>query len=194
MQELIKQSFTESIHTKIAALDVLAPIVENAAQIMLNALLAEKKILCCGDGFSHSVASTLANALNYRLEHERPSLPAMALSADPVLMSMLSDEEQATQQFSTQLRAIAQAGDVLVIASAHPNSQTSMRTIEAALSKDMLVVALTGSDGGEISGLLGPNDVEIRVPSDKAIRINEVHQLVAHSICDAIEQTLFPGM
>ena len=194
MQELIKQSFTESIHTKIAALDVLAPIVENAAQIMLNALLAEKKILCCGDGFSHSVASILANALNYRLEHERPSLPAYALSADPVLMSMLSDDEQATQQFSTQLRAIAQAGDVLVIASAHPNSPTSLRTIEAALSKDMLVVALTGGDGGEVSGLLGPNDVEIRVPSDKAIRINEVHQLVAHSICDAIEQTLFPGM
>ncbi|MER2491565.1 D-sedoheptulose-7-phosphate isomerase [Catenovulum sediminis] len=194
MQELIKQSFTESIHTKIAALDVLAPIVENAANIMLNALLAEKKILCCGDGLSHSISAVLANALNYKLEHERPSLPAMSLVADPMLASLLSDENQATQQFATQLRAVAQAGDVLVIISATPNSATSLRTIEAALSKDMLVVALTGGDGGEIAGLLGPNDVEIRVPSDKPIRINEVHQLVAHSICDAIEKTLFPGM
>ena len=111
-----------------------------------------------------------------------------------MLSSMLSDEDQATQQFAIQLRAIAQAGDVLVIISSHPNSPTALRTIEAALSKDMLVVALTGSDGGEIAGLVGPNDVVIRVPSDIPIRINEVHQLVTHSICDAIEKTLFPGM
>lgn len=194
MQELIKQSFTESIHTKIAALDVLAPIVEKAAETMLQALLAEKKILTCGDGLAHATAGILANALNYKLEHERPSLPAYVLTADAMATSLLSDDNQAYQQFAGQLRAIAQSGDVLVVVSSNLNSPVCLRAIEAALSKDMLVIALTGADGGEIAGLLGPNDVEIRVPSDSPVRTHEVHQLVVHSIVDAIEKTLFPGM
>lgn len=194
MQELIKQSFTESIHTKIAALDVLAPVIENAASLILNALLADKKIVCCGEGYSHSIANVLANALNYKLEHERPSLPALALNPDALISSLLSDNQQTSQLYAQQLKAIADTGDVLVCVAGLGHSTTLLRTIEAALSKDMFVVALTGGDGGEVAGLLGPNDVDIRVPSDSKLRILEVHQLVIHSIVDAIERTLFPGM
>ncbi|WP_017443756.1 D-sedoheptulose-7-phosphate isomerase [Gayadomonas joobiniege] len=194
MQELIKQSFTESIHTKIAALDVLAPVIENAATVILNALLAERKVLCCGDGFSHSAANVLANALNYKLEHERPSLPALALNPDAISSSLLCEGAQSDHLFALPLKAIAQPGDVLVCIAGMGHSASMLRTIEAGLSKDMLVVALTGGDGGEVAGLLGPNDVDIRIPSESALRTLEVHQLVVHSIVDAIEKTLFPGM
>ncbi|NTS76608.1 SIS domain-containing protein [Catenovulum sp. SM1970] len=193
MQELIKQSFTESIQTKIAAADMLSDNISTAAEKLVTCLLADKKIICCGDGFAHGIASTLVSSLLHRFEIPRPSLPAILLHSNNATMTSLVSYEESDNLYASQLRTIGQAGDVLVVFAADLNNPVILRTMEAAVAKDMVIIALTGGDGGEIAGLLGPQDLEIRIPSSQTIRILEVQQLIAHSLCYAIENTLFPG-
>lgn len=193
MQDLIKQNFTESIQTKIVAADALCPVIESAGMMLVQCLLNDRKVICCGEGFATGASATLATALLNKFDNERPSLPAIFLQGTNMLVSALSNEDSAQHLYSSQLKALAQEGDVLVVTATDMSSPLILRTMEAALSKDMLIVAFTGGDGGEVAGLLGPNDIEIRIPSDNPIRIAEVQQLVVHAICNAIEQTLFPS-
>ncbi len=193
MQDLIQQSFTESIQTKIVSADILSDVIERAGQLMVSALLNDKKIICCGDGFSHGVAASLSAALVHQFENTRPSLPALTLQASNLMMSALASNEDAEYMFANQLKTLAVAGDILVIFASHMNSPVLLRTMEAAVATDMLIVAITGGDGGEVAGLLSASDIEVRIPSSVPIRIVEIQQLIAHCLCHAIENTLFPG-
>ena len=185
MQHRIRQLFTDSIETKTRAMEVLCPSIEQASQLMVNALLSEGKILSCGD------AQHFSSELLNRFERERPSLPAIALTTDSSTITSIANDYSYQEVFSKQIRALGQPGDVLLAISTSGNSGNVMQAIQAAHDREMQVVALTGRDGGAMASLLLPEDVEIRVPARSTARIQEVHLLAIHCLCDLIDRQLF---
>ncbi|MDU0354055.1 phosphoheptose isomerase [Paraglaciecola aquimarina] len=192
MLDHIKANFTESIQTKIAAIEILPEPISNATLMMVNALINGNKILCCGNGGSAVSAQHFSSMMLNKFERDRPSLPSMALTADGATLSSIANDFEFNQVYSKQIRALGQAGDILLVISTSGNSENIVSAMEAALSRDMTIVALTGNDGGKMAGLVGPSDVEIRVPSNRPARVQEVHYLVVHSLCDGIDNCLFP--
>lgn len=192
MIELIKKNFTESIQTKIAAAEELPSSIEKAASMMVQALIRGNKILSCGNGGSAGDAQHFSSELLNRYERDRPSLPAMALTTDSSTITSIANDYSYDEVFSKQVKALGQAGDILLAISTSGNSRNVINAMEAALSRDMTIVALTGKDGGEMAGFLSENDVEVRVPSTRTARIQEVHLLVIHNLCECIDNTLFP--
>jgi DnaA initiator-associating protein len=192
MLENIKANFTESIQTQIAAIELLPEAIAHATNMMVNALINGDKILCCGNGHGAAIAQHFASLLLNRFERDRPSLPALALTCDGVTLTSIGNDLGFDDTFSKQVRALGQAGDILFVVCATGESQNVIKAMEAALSRDMTIVALTGKDGGKMAGLVSQHDVEIRVPSNRTARIQEVHQLVVHSICEGIDNSLFP--
>ncbi|NQY62156.1 MAG: phosphoheptose isomerase [Alteromonadaceae bacterium] len=192
MLERIKSNFTESIQTKISASEELAGPIEQAGMIMVQSLLSGNKILACGNGGSAGDAQHFSAELLNRYETERPSLPAIALTTDTSTLTSIANDYHFDEIFSKQLRALGNNGDVLLAISTSGNSRNVIKAIETAVSRDMPIIALTGGDGGDIAGLLGESDVEIRVPSSRTARIQEVHLLIIHCLCDIIDTTLFP--
>nr|WP_152962733.1 MULTISPECIES: DnaA initiator-associating protein DiaA [Photorhabdus] len=188
----IKVCFTESIQTQIAAAEALPDAISRAAIMMVQSLLNGNKILCCGNGGSAATAQRFAANMINRFETERPSLPALSLNADNVVITAISSSKQHDEIYAKQVRALGQPGDVLLAISTHGNSRDIVKAVEAAVTRDMTIVALTGYDGGELAGLLGPQDVEIRIPSHRSTRIQEVHMLTVNCLCDLIDNTLFP--
>ncbi|PSW44019.1 DnaA initiator-associating protein DiaA [Photobacterium leiognathi] len=192
MLDSIRESFTESIQTQIAAAEALPDSISKAAQVMVQSLLNGNKILCCGNGGSAANSQHFASCLINRFETERPSLPALALTADTTILTAVANDYHHDEVFSKQVRALGQAGDILFVLSTSGNSKNIIKAMEAALTRDMTIIALTGKDGGEMAGLLGVQDVEIRIPSQRTARIQEVHLLTVHCLCDLIDQVLFP--
>lgn len=192
MLDLINSNFTESIQTKIAASEAIAGSIEQAGMILVQSLLAGNKILSCGNGGSAGDAQHFSSELLNRFEIDRPSLPAIALTTDSSTLTSIANDYSYDEIFSKQVRALGAKGDVLLAISTSGNSRNVIKAIEAAVARDMPIIALTGNDGGDIAGLLGENDVEIRVPSSRTARIQEVHLLVIHCLCEIIDTTLFP--
>ena len=192
MLDNIKKSFTESIQTKIAAAEVLPVPIEKAANMMVQALIRGNKILSCGNGGSAGDAQHFSSELLNRYERDRPSLPAMALTTDSSTITSIANDYSYDDIFSKQIKALGQPGDILLAISTSGNSRNVINAMEAALARDMTIVALTGKDGGEMAGFLSENDVEIRVPSSRTARIQEVHLLVIHNLCESIDNALFP--
>ncbi|KAA0694985.1 phosphoheptose isomerase [Halopseudomonas laoshanensis] len=191
MQHRIRQLFTDSIETKTRAMDVLGPSIEQASQLMVNCLLNEGKILTCGNGGSAGDAQHFSSELLNRFERERPSLPALALTTDSSTITSIANDYSYDEIFSKQIRALGQPGDVLLAISTSGNSGNVLQAIQAAHDRDMLVVALNGRDGGAMTSLLLPEDAEIRVPARSTARIQEVHLLAIHCLCDLIDRQLF---
>ncbi len=192
MLDRIKDSFTESIQTKIDAAEALPESIEQAVRMMVNCLLNGNKILACGNGGSAGDAQHFSAELLNRYEIERPPLPAVALTTDTSTLTAIANDYSYDEVFSKQILALGQPGDILLAISTSGNSGNVIKAMEAALSRDMTIVALTGKDGGAMAGLMGSNDVEIRVPSGITARIQEVHLLAIHCLCDNIDKMLFP--
>ena len=192
MLDQIKDNFTESIQTQIAASELLAPSIEHAGMILVQCLLGGNKIVACGNGGSAGHSQHFCSQLLNKYETERPSLPAISLNSDIATITSIANDYQYDDVFSKQIRALGNNGDVLLAISTSGNSRNVIKAVESAVSRDMPIIALTGADGGDISGLLGVNDVEIRVPSARTSRIQEVHLVVLHSLCEIIDTTLFP--
>lgn len=190
--EKIKANFTESVQTKTSAMEVLPEAIAKAANMMTQCLIGGHKILSCGNGGSAGDAQHFSSELLNRYERDRPSLPAMALTTDSSTITSIANDYSYDEVFAKQVRALGQPGDILLAISTSGNSRNVINAMQAALSRDMTIVALTGKDGGEMAGFLGPNDVEIRVPSSRTARIQEVHLLVIHNLCECIDDTLFP--
>lgn len=191
MQNRILQMFNASIETKQNARETLPEAIELASQLMVTALLSEGKILACGNGGSAGDSQHFSSELLNRFERERPSLPAIALTTDSSTITSIANDYSYEEVFSKQIRALGREGDVLLAISTSGNSANVVQAIHAAHDRNMRVVALTGRDGGNIAPLLQPEDVEIRVPSSVTARIQEVHLLVIHSLCDLIDFQLF---
>ncbi len=189
----IAQQFTDSAQTKLAALEFMAEPIAAAIEAMTHSLMANGKILACGNGGSAADAQHFAAELVNRFEMERPPLAAVALTTDSSILTSIANDYDFTQVFSKQVRALGQQGDVLLAISTSGNSANVIEAIHAAHEREMRIVALTGKDGGRIGELLGPDDIHLCVPADRTARIQEVHLLTLHCLCDGID-CLFLGV
>ena len=186
----IKAHFTDSAQLKLAAADALAPQIARAAALMTECLLADGKILACGNGGSASDAQHFAAEMIGRFERERPGLPAISLATDTSILTAIANDYEYSQVFAKQVRALGSAGDVLLAISTSGNSGNVIAAVDAAHEREMRIVALTGRDGGRVGELLTPQDVHLCVPHAVTARIQEVHILAIHCICDAIDASL----
>ncbi len=183
--------FQESAELKLHAANVLAQPIEHAIELMFTALSNGNKILACGNGGSAADSQHFAAELVGRFERERLPLPAIALTTDSSILTAVGNDYSYKEIFSKQVQALGQAGDILLAFSTSGNSGNVLAAIEVALERDMHVVALTGKGGGAIGQRLTDADVHICVPHDRTARIQEVHLVVLHAICDGIDVALF---
>jgi len=186
----VRDHFAESIATKQTSAEQLADSIAAAGRVMSDALLDDGKILSCGNGGSAADSQHFSSELLNRFEMERPGLPAMALTTDASTVTSISNDYSYEEIFSKQVRALGKPQDVLLGISTSGNSENVGRAIAAAHERGMKVVALSGRDGGRMAGMFAADDVEIRVPATRTARIQEVHLLVIHCLCDLIDTTL----
>ena len=186
----VKNNFQESILTTRNCMEDLAPIIAQAASHMIQALLTDRKILVCGNGGSAADAQHFSAELLNRFERERPGLPAISLTTDTSTITAIGNDYHFDDIFSKQVRALGQSGDVMLGISTSGNSRNVIRAIEAAHERGIVCVALNGREGGEITGLLTGQDVNICVPGSSTARIQEVHGIVIHCLCDLIDYQL----
>jgi D-sedoheptulose 7-phosphate isomerase len=189
----VKQLFQASLETKQRSLELLPDAITLAAGLMVKSLLAEGKILSCGNGGSAGDSQHFSSEMLNRFERERPSLPAIALTTDTSTLTSIANDYSYVEIFSKQVRALGRAGDVLLAISTSGNSRNVLEAIKVAHQRNMRVVALTGREGGALRELLQDGDIEICVPSAVTARIQEVHLLVIHCLCDLIDSQLFGG-
>ena len=187
----IQKHFDDSIHVKTQAAHELPAAIAQISETMTQCILSGHKILCCGNGGSAADAQHFAAELLNRFEMERPSLPAIAITTDTSTITSIANDYSFNEIFSKQIRALGQAGDVLLAISTSGNSENIMAAVEAAHSRNISVVLLTGGNGGKLAAQLSGNDVMACVPSDRTMRIQEVHILILHCLCDIIDHQLF---
>jgi len=183
----ISREFEDSARIKLEAIEALAAPIAGAVEIMTGSLLDNGKILACGNGGSAADAQHFAAELINRFEMERPPLAAIALTTDTSTLTSIANDYDFGQVFSKQVRALGQPGDVLLAISTSGNSPNVIEAIAAAHERDMRVIALTGKGGGRIGELLGSGDIHLCVPAERTARIQEVHLLVLHCLCDGID-------
>ncbi len=186
----VNDHFDESMRTKKAAQAEVVEAITRAGELMSQSLLADGKILSCGNGGSAGDSQHFSSELLNRFEMERPGLPAMALTTDSSTLTSIANDYAYEDIFAKQVRALGRPNDVLLAISTSGNSENVCRAIDAAHERGMNVVALSGRDGGRMAPMLGDKDVEIRVPAERTARIQEVHLLVIHCLCDLIDTTL----
>lgn len=183
----ISQQFQDSAQTKLDAVELLAAPIAEAVESMVNCLVNDGKILACGNGGSAADAQHFAAELVGRFEAERQELAAIALTTDSSILTAIANDYAYNVIFAKQVRALGRSGDVLLAISTSGNSGNVMEAIQAAHDADMRVVALTGKGGGKIGEMLREGDVHLCVPADRTARIQEVHLLSIHCICDGID-------
>ena len=182
LEQRIQQHFIDSADLKYQAAQALSHPIAAAVQAVLACVTSGGKVLACGNGPSAAEAQQFAAFCVAGFERERPELAALALSCDA--------GGDAAQQFVRQVRALGQAGDVLLALSVTGNDANLLAAAEAAHERDMTVVVLTGRTGGKLAALLRETDVLISVPHDRAARVREVHALVLHCLCDGVDAQL----
>jgi len=186
----VKHIFQDSIQTVSNSMEPLAPFITTAAAHMIQALLSDRKILVCGNGGSAADAQHFSAELLNRFERERPGLPCISLTTDTSTLTSIANDYNFDDIFAKQVRALGQAGDVLLGITTSGNSRNVIRAVEAAHERSVVCVALNGREGGEMSAVLSGNDVNICVPGSSTARIQEVHGLVIHCLCDLIDYQL----
>lgn len=189
----ILSHFHESAEIKIQSATALAQPIGQAIEMMFSALSNGNKILACGNGGSAADAQHFAAELVGRFERERFPLPAISLATDTSILTAVANDYSYREIFSKQVQAFGQAGDILLAISTSGNSANVMAAIEAALEREMRVIAMTGKGGGAIGKMLTDADVHICVPADRTARIQEVHLVTIHALCDGIDVALFGG-
>jgi D-sedoheptulose 7-phosphate isomerase len=192
-KQRIINHFNESAELKIQVAAELAQPIEQAIELMFTALSNGNRILACGNGGSAAFCQQFSALLVGRFERERLPLPAMALSTDSSILTAVGNDYGFGDIFAKQVQAYGQAGDVLLAISTSGASANVIAAVEAALERDMRVVALTGASGGNIPRLLTDADVLIGVPYERTARIQEIHLLIVNCLCDGIDVALFGG-
>ncbi len=190
LEQRIQQHFIDSADLKYQAAPLLAGPIAQAVQAMVSALTNGAKVMACGNGGSAADAQHFAAELVGRFERERPGLSALALTTDSSVLTALANDYDYREVFAKQVRALGVPGDVLLAISTSGGSANVLAAIEAAHERDMTVVALTGKGGGRIGQKLRETDVHICAPHDRTARIQEVHLLTVHCLCDGIDALL----
>ena len=191
LEARIASHFADSAKLKLAAADMLAGPIARAARLMADSLAAGGKILACGNGGSAADAQHFAAELVNRFERERPPLAAIALTTDSSALTSIANDYSYDEVFAKQLRALGRKGDVLLALSTSGNSRNVVAALRAARELGISAVALTGGSGGTMAQHLAPGDVHVCVPHARTMRIQEVHLLALHCLCDGIDLQLF---
>ena len=186
----IEELFTASIHTKQVSMEQLQTPIAEASIKIVQSLKAGGKILTCGNGGSAADAQHFSSELLNRFERERKSLAAIALTTDSSTLTSIANDYAYEKIFSKQVEALGTEKDLLLAITTSGNSANVLDAIQSAHQNNMSVIALSGNDGGELKSLLEDSDIEIRVPSKSTARIQEVHLLVLHCLCDLIDRQL----
>ena len=191
MKKLVTEHFSESIEAKQQAMKALVPNISKAGVLLAERINIGAKILACGNGGSAADAQHFSAELINRFEVERRPLPAIALTTDTSTITSIGNDYHFDLIFSKQVEALANSKDVLLAISTSGNSANIIEAIKAAHRKGTTIIALTGNTGGRINNILNPEDIHICVPNNKTSRIQEVHILVIHCLCDLIDKLLF---
>ena len=189
-EQRIHQHFIASADLKYQAAEALSPPISLAIEAMWTAVTNGGKVLACGNGGSAADAQHFAAEFVGRYERERPELAALALTTDTSIITAIANDYSFNEIYAKQVRALGQAGDVLLAMTTSGNSANILAAIEAAHSRDMTVIALTGKGGGKMNDVLGETDIHICVPHERTARIQEVHILALHCICDGVDAML----
>lgn len=191
INERIDTHIAASLATVQAIADHLSDAIEAAANLIADCLLSDGKILCCGNAGSAAHSQHFATLMLNGFEQERPGLPAIALSSDTSTVTAIAQDHRFEEVFAKQIRALGHSGDILMLFTISGTSPNILAAANAAHDREMRVVALTSGDGGALPPLLEERDVEVRVPSESAARIQEAHLLITHCLCDLIDHRLF---
>lgn len=183
----IQQQFLDSAETKQQAMAFMAALIEQAVQLMTDCLKSGGKIMACGNGGSAADSQHFAAELLNRFEKERPPLAAIALTTDTSTLTSIANDYRYEDVFAKQIQALGKHGDVLLAISTSGNSPNVIEAIHAAHARGIRVVALTGKNGGKMNSLLTNDDIHLCVPTERTARIQEVHLLTIHCLCDGID-------
>jgi len=190
MEQRIEQHFIDSADLKYHCAQVLSKPIAIAIQAILACVTSGGKVLACGNGGSAADAQHFSAEFVGRFERERPELGAIALTTDTSILTAIANDYDFSSIFSRQVRALGQSGDVLLAITTSGNSANVLAAVEAAHQRDMVVVAMTGRGGGKMNQALRDTDVHICVPHDRTARVQEVHLLTIHCICDGVDAQL----
>jgi len=190
LEQRIQQHFIDSADLKYQSAQTLCKPVEAAIQALLACVTSGGKVLACGHGASATLAQHFATLFVGRFERERPELAALALNADGAVLTAIVRGDEAAQVLARQVRALGQAGDVLLVISIAGQEASLLRAIDAAHERDMTVLALTGQGGGPVGQALRETDVQVCVPHERMARIHEVQTLVLHCLCAGVDTQL----
>jgi D-sedoheptulose 7-phosphate isomerase len=191
LEQRVVELIHSSIDTTMQSMDSLVPRVANCAELIVQCLLSENKILCCGEGQSGAISQVFSSNLLNRFNYERPSLPALSLSADPAAITAITGDGNFNEIFSKQVRALGQSGDCLLVIANGSGSGTTLQAIQAAHDREMTVIAISDRDSSDIASLLTSEDIELLIPGPNRARVIEVQLLIINCLCDLIDQQLF---
>ncbi|MCB1699315.1 MAG: SIS domain-containing protein [Pseudomonadales bacterium] len=189
--QLISNNFQSTIETIALSVDELAEPLAQASELIVQALLQDRKIVACGNGVDGALAQLFACNLLSRFDEDRPALPALALNSDGACLTSIAHTTGLNDIYARQLRALGQAGDVLLCISSAGEASNLLRAVQAAHERNMVVIVMSNATDGELGTLLLQGDVEIRVDSLRRPRVVELHAMVIHSLCELVEYSLF---
>ncbi|WP_415887094.1 SIS domain-containing protein [Neptuniibacter sp. QD37_6] len=191
LEDRIVSQFHNSMEVNAITIEQYTPLIAHAGELLLHCLVSENKILCCANGASSSLGQHFTALLMNRFRHERPGLPAININSDGATLSAICEDSGFMDAQAKQIHALGQPGDILLLITPHGRSSSLVQAIQAAHDREMTVIVLNGSDGGDITALLSPEEIEICVPSDESSLVHHAQLLVLHSLCDLIDYQLF---
>jgi len=187
----LKQHFDEGIELRRKMAETMPQAIAKAGAALAEALKGGRKVLACGNGGSAADSQHFAAEIVGRFERERPGMPAIALTVDTSAITAIANDYDWNRVFSKQVEALGQPGDVLLGISTSGNSKNVIEAIRAAHARNMVVIALTGRDGGEMAKMLGPTDHHLNVAHPRTMRVQEIHLLAIHCLCEVVDNLLF---
>ncbi len=190
LEQRIEQQFIDSADLKYQTAQILSKPIAAAVQALLVCVTGGGKVLVCGNGGCAALAQHFASSFVGRFERDRPELAALALAADSCMLTGAANEQSFSAVFARQVRALGSSGDVLLVLSVSGNCANLQQAIEAAHEREMVVIGLSGRGGGQMGQLLRDTDIHASVPHERSARILELHMLVLHCMCEAVDAQL----
>ena len=187
----LRTHFEEGVELRRRMAQTLPQEIARAGTARAEALESGRKALACGNGGSAADSQHFAAELVGRFERERPGMPAIALTVDTSALTAIANDYDFNRVFSKQVEALGQAGDVLLAISTSGNSKNVMEAMKVAQAKGMVVIALTGRDGGAMAKMLSPRDFHLNVAHPRTMRVQEVHLLVVHCLCEVVDNLIY---